>query len=54
MKYDKETFLNYCKQEIKSLNVAIDRKYRGSTVEEAYFLEHIQKLNNFFLEAEVE
>ena len=54
MKYDKETFLNYCRQEIKSLNVAIERKGRGSLVEEAYFNEHIDKLKEFFLEAQVE
>jgi len=53
-KTDKEYFLNYCESHLRSIRVAIDRKSRGSRVEDSYFLEHFNKLKDFFLESEVE
>jgi len=49
----KEQFKHYCDEQLKSLKVAIDRKSKGSTVEDGYFLEHLNKLKDFFLEHEV-
>jgi len=37
----------------KSIKVAIDRKGNYSTVENSYFLEHLEKLKDFFLENEI-
>ena len=51
---DKETFKRYCNEQLKSIKVAIDRKAKGSTVEDGYFMEHLNKLKNFFLENYVE
>jgi len=50
---DGVTFRRYCNEQIKSLKVAIDRKSHGSTVEDGYFMEHLNKLKDFFLEHEV-
>ena len=50
----KEHFNNYCNGQIKSLKVAIERKSKGSTAEDNYFLEHLNKLKKFFLENYVE
>jgi len=46
----KAHFKEYCEEEIKSLKVAIDRKAKGSTVEDGYFMEHLKKLSSFFLD----
>jgi hypothetical protein len=54
MRYDKETFLNVCSEHIWSIQVAISRKYNGSTVENGYFNEHIDKLRRFFNDAELD
>jgi len=51
---DKETFKRYCNEQIKSLKVAIDRKSKGSTVEDGYFMEHLRKLESFFKDHYVE
>lgn len=48
-KYTKIEFTSYCDAQIESLRVAIDRKSNGSTVEDAYFLEHLDSLKKFFL-----
>jgi len=50
---DGVTFRRYCNDQIKSMKVAIDRKSRGSTVEDGYFMEHLNKLKEFFLDHEV-
>lgn len=50
----KEQFKRYCSHEVKSLQTAIDRKSKGSEVEDSYFLEHLDKLKNYFLENSVE
>lgn len=46
---DKISFEAYCADKIESIQVAIRRKANGSTVEEAYFLEHMEKLEHYFL-----
>ena len=47
-------FKNYCDEQIQSLKVAIDRKSKGSTVEDGYFMEHLNKLKDFFMNHYVE
>lgn len=54
MRVTKAEFLNYCNEQFKSLKVAIDRKSRGSNVEDGYFMEHLDKLKNFFMDHYVE
>lgn len=44
-----EQFRRYCYSQLDSIKVAIDKKSRGSTVEDNYFLEHLNKLKNEFL-----
>lgn len=44
----KQHFLDYCKEQIKSIEIAIRRKANGSTIEAGYFNEHINKLSTFF------
>jgi hypothetical protein len=53
-RYTKAEFLNYCNDQLKSIKVAIDRKSKGSPAEDGYFMEHLDKLKNFFLESYVE
>jgi len=50
----KEQFKHYCEEQIKSLKVAIDRKSKGSSVEDGYFMEHLNKLKDFFMNHYVE
>jgi len=50
----KQQFKGYCEEQIKSLKVAIDRKSKGSSVEDGYFMEHLNKLKDFFLNHYVE
>jgi hypothetical protein len=50
----KEHFKDYCNGQIASIKVAIDRKAKGSCAEDGYFLEHIEKLKNFFIESRIE
>ena len=53
MRYTRDEFLHYINGQLDSINVAITRKARGSRVENAYFLEHWEKLRDFFIDAEV-
>ena len=53
MQRTKKEFEHRCNDYMASITVAIGRKARGSTVEHGYFLEKIEKLNEFFLDAEV-
>jgi hypothetical protein len=48
-----EGFKAYCRSQIQSISTAIHKKANGSTVENEYFLEHIEKLKNYFLNNEV-
>jgi hypothetical protein len=50
----KQHFLLSCHDYIKSMEVAIQRKANGSTVEDGYFVEKINKLKEYFLGTEVE
>jgi len=47
---EKEVFASYCDAQLKSINIAINRKLNGSSVEDGYFYEHWDKLGKFFLE----
>ena len=49
----KEEFETYIQTHMRSINIAIERKAGGSECEEAYFLEHWEKLRNFFMETKV-
>lgn len=49
----KEQFLGYCQAQLESIKCAIDKKSRGSTVEDMYFMEHWEKLRNYFLTTQV-
>jgi hypothetical protein len=48
-----EDFKAYCRSQIQSISTAIHKKANGSTVEDEYFLEHIEKLKHYFLSREV-
>jgi hypothetical protein len=45
---DGKHFEQYCNEQLESIKLAIKRKANGSTVEEIYFGEHIDKLKQFF------